>query len=612
MTLSSSFKKLSLNHSTNNLTTTTTNNNNNSNHDLKHPSNIDRDSSFFHGFSLGSPKKRSSSLTSSASSSSSSILTSNDPLYDSNDNNNNNKNRFSPTPINLNQKSLPNDIQRQQRHNSSIKSYQNTIPLNSVSIPIPIPKKLSTSPLNRINNNNNTNTNNTSTNVSIVTSPSQLKPLSSPSCASPIDIFERNVQTADLSNNNNNNNNSNTQLPINSNLDDNSSFSRSRSYSNSNSNSISYSNINNSYLMSNSRPRHLLSENFTSPALDSTVELISSPNFDDIDVVEIPYSRPSQQLFKSHSHVSSSSATATATTSNSDSQFSPKFTFSRKLSNNLNSPLNNKTCFSHNRSKSSLSNLSPPLIKSKSYNFCTCNNNNNNNNSNNNTEINKTFTNIESPLISPNRKSISFYSYSDLINYEKLSSNNNLNLNLKKENDLIDAQDEQDDIDDLKNDQFLENNQLNSNNDLLQLNCPKHGYGNGQFQRRSTYQGCSEDGDAKIDEELTTSPKINHGNLNNNTPMYTVFNSSSSAIDDNDDDNSIHSWIPSDDKNDLSLLLSSSSSSTDNLKRRLSKPQSIIEELASLKSCTTNNSYFEDELQDCSTHDSSSKIGVPV
>lgn len=350
------------------------------------------------------------------------------------------------------------------------------------------------------------------------------------------------------------------------------------------------------------------------------MELISSQKFDDTDVVEVPHARASEQLFKSHSHVSNASFSGSS---------SPRLSISRKYSN----PANNgpaktqinlehlQTSFSHNRSRSSFSNVSSPLLKTKSESHCTCSNNHNNATSNNP-------LNADSPLVSPQRKSISFYSYLDLLNYERLSSGNNKNYAsssspspptynndfLKRQSDLYDAQEEAEDLRDLNNAQLLEN-QLTG--DLLSINCPKHGIA----ARRMAHQGCMEDGDARIDEELNINkPKSSKGTSANNaetkhsgrgTPLYSVFSSHSAIADDHnqtqeeeeeeeEQDGSIQSWVPEDNN------LNSENSRTG------SRRQSIVEEMASLKSCTTNNSYFEDELEECSTHDTGSRIGVPV
>lgn len=187
---------------------------------------------------------------------------------------------------------------------------------------------------------------------------------------------------------------------------------------------------------------------------------------------------------------------------------------------------------------------------------------------------------------------------------------------LKRQIDMYEAQEEAEDLRDLNNAQLLEN-QLTG--DLLSINCPKHGI----VARRMAHQGCAEDGDARIDEELNINkPKNSKNSYANNseikssvssTPIYSVFASSSAvdndqnnkqSLDDEEEedeqDGSIQSWVPEDNNfnNDNS--------------RTGSRRQSIVEEMASLKSCTTNNSYFEDELEECSTHDAGSKVGVPV
>lgn len=578
----------------------------------------------------------------------SSALSKNDPLYESESINSGSSanNGTAYSTLNLNQKSMPNDIQRQQRNQPFKKLPLNMNKLSIVSsssssssIGTPIAKHLCSSPPTKHTNTNTstsstTHSNSTATNISTLNSGScsnnnnsNNSSVSKNTCccsSSPVDIFERNVQYAEIptefSSSPLANNNTNEDLV--------SANSRPQSRSRSHLLSQSSSSINNPYILSNCRPRHLFSENYTSPVLDSTVELISSEKFDDTDVVEVPHARASQQLFKSHSHVSNSSISGSS---------SPRMSISRKYSNTNNSftaknPVNLdhiQTSFSHNRSKSSLSNLSSPLVNTKSEPQCTCNNANTSNNNP---------INADSPLVSPHRKSISFYSYLDLLDYERMSNNNN-NINgtspsppysnndfIRRQNDIYDAQEEADDLRDLKNAQMLEN-QLTG--DLLTVSCPKHGV----MTKRMARQGCLEDGDAKIDEELNTNSPQNDNKNNTNTntntnidgnkeatssgdsrsPVYHVFNTSSSAIvdddytdanqedgDDDEQDGSIQSWIPVD--NDFCRENS----------RSRSRHQSIVEEMASLKSCTTNNSYFEDELQQCSTHDTSSRLGAPL
>lgn len=325
--------------------------------------------------------------------------------------------------------------------------------------------------------------------------------------SSPIDIFERNVQSED------------STLLFNS---------PSRTNSMPSGNSL---------LLASPTPRHLMTEDLTSPILDSTVELIQSKQFNDVDVVQVPHSTPSQQLFKTHSQ-------------NSIHSVPPQ-----------SAQRNNSLFKSKSRSKSIAKSPHFPVL-------CTCNTNNTSNSTSN--TCTPLMSNASSPpsLPSSNRKSISFYSYLDLVNYERMSNSNN-----NSKNDL-------------------------NNGPNYDIDCPKHGNHHPSLSRRSTFQGLTEDSDAKIDDALNLNlddddDKDDHSDddkKSTNTKekyvrklVYEPIDISSSAIVDDNDNESIQSWKPAD-------------SNIPPFNRSKSRSQSIVDELASLKSFNTNNSYFEDEL----------------
>lgn len=567
--------------------------------------------------------------------------TKDDPLYSDNESTNddaaNNISTLDFASLTLNQKTLPNDIQRQERTHSLKKpspsipnssSGSNTMPLATPTL-IPSPVQA--------------NSSRTLLNTTPIPIPRSKLSTSASSSTLPSDIFERNVQSEDLS--------TSATSPVlisppkayPSYSNDLSSSNHSLSHSISNSSNVS--NVQNTaanpYLLANLRPRHLLSENYTSPVLDSTVELISSQQFDNTDVVEVPHAHPSHNLFKCYSH-------------NSSSVSSPRLSFSRKLSGGTANPFildSQSQQAPLSKSKSFSSPLVTPRAKSKNDLICTCNTNNNNNSNNNNNTNSTNNTNsisgtnhtntptslnnipdsmststkqgyLQSPTpLTPSRKSISFYSYLDLVNYERMLNNRELS----QQNDIYDNQENQDDLKDLS-DQMLDNR-----NDILQITfpCPKHGPKHGSLTRRSTFQGCMEDSDAKIDETLNNDE--NNGKRVNSDPrgLYRdrLDYSSSAIVDDKldektglgsanqtasaydhesldgeeGDEKSIQSWNPID------------VSCSNPLQIPRSRTQSIVEEMASLKSCTTNNSYFEDELKQCSTADDScSRFGAPV
>ncbi|VEU23216.1 DEKNAAC104331 [Brettanomyces naardenensis] len=116
---------------------------------------------------------------------------------------------------------------------------------------------------------------------------------------------------------------------------------------------------------------HLLTEDYTSPVLDSTVELITSQNLNEVDVVQLSHSNPQSTLLRSVKQRSSCAASSCHCTNGSSSPVSRR------------------------QSEAQLSTL--PTASP-----CACG---------------EDFARG----VDAGRKSISFYSYSDLVNYERAS-----------------------------------------------------------------------------------------------------------------------------------------------------------------------------------------------
>ena len=195
-----------------------------------------------------------------------------------------------------------------------------------------------------------------------------------------------------------------------------------------------------------------------------------------------------------------------------------------------------------------------------------------------------TCTQIDQPTSSP-RKSIPFYSYSDLVNFERMSHmspTSSSNTNTAIGSPLSDS-----DFNNNQQGNDIGEFQLNDYNDSCNPNCPRHH----RLQRRPTVQqGANNETEFTIDEQLEApDAKI---------PIPTAFDPSShstnSVVNDdknNSDNESILIWLPESEQ---------TTGSNTTLQRR----RSVVEDLASVKSTTTNNSYFEDELD--------SEIGEPL
>lgn len=329
-----------------------------------------------------------------------------------------------------------------------------------------------------------------------------------PSMSSPIDIFERSVQPAAPSPDQARNAASSTQMAA----------SFTTSSFNTNTPSLVGSPITSPPSLaspSRSSSSHILSENFTAPVLDSTVELISNNLWDDLDVVQVPHSHPKLNLFKASTDLPLSRCSSPNTNPNSKRRPSNAASIVPNINTAIDGvSLGHIPTRSNTRSKS---------ISSK-----------------------------DSTLhLGPNqsRKSISFYSYSDLCNYENLT---------KSLSNLSDQETS-----------FISQIPLTAS--LKHI----------PSSRRSTIHGSPEDSDAKIDQELGpddgASQYSNHSNRSNrsNRSHYT-----------DNDTASVKSWVP--ENHQIHPPLSTSRS----------RRQSLVDELASIRSCTTNNSYFEDEFQD--------------
>lgn len=125
---------------------------------------------------------------------------------------------------------------------------------------------------------------------------------------------------------------------------------------------------------------HLLSEDYTSPVLDSTVELITNQNFNDVDVVQLSHSHTGASILRNAKSRSNSTAS-----SDSDATES--------------APLADTSAYPPSSTGSSLS-PSSPVFKMGSGD-----------------SRGESFTH----MIDAGRKSISFYTYSDLVNFERSS-----------------------------------------------------------------------------------------------------------------------------------------------------------------------------------------------
>ncbi|ODV85570.1 hypothetical protein CANARDRAFT_7676 [[Candida] arabinofermentans NRRL YB-2248] len=174
-----------------------------------------------------------------------------------------------------------------------------------------------------------------------------------------------------------------------------------------------------SVLSSCQHPHHLLTENYTSPILDSTVELISNKNMDldSIDIVQYPHrlsvsipTSPQMQHQQQHQQQNQAGQSPTqsphlaglcrrqSSFTNSPVLFSPPevSSSSQELNKSQSQPI-------HASLSRSLSSVSYNPFTETPYAI-----------------LNSTATEYEIPTSkSPKRKSISFYSYSDLVNYER-------------------------------------------------------------------------------------------------------------------------------------------------------------------------------------------------
>ncbi|GMM30779.1 hypothetical protein DAMA08_035240 [Martiniozyma asiatica (nom. inval.)] len=286
------------------------------------------------------------------------------------------------------------------------------------------------------------------------------------------------------------------------------------------------------------RPHHLLSENFTSPVLDSTVEMLAANNLDDIDMVEVPHRSPSFNIWKTCSKCPSSQDSLSS---------SPRMSISRKYSNT--------NCKNQDLNNGCLCGREINLTKQSN--------------------INSNF-HFNSP-----RKSISYFSYSDLVNFERMSqtknnsmNNNNNNNSNSSSNSNLTVFNNNDNNNNNTNNETNNGNTNNNNTDSYDDNilqeqllsneiedntptvfCPRHG-----LARRATVQGCPEDKGEKIDEQLE----------DDNYEELAIL-----------EDESVHSWTP---QPNVDLI------------RPRSRGKSVVEELASLTATTSNNSFFEDEL----------------
>lgn len=303
-------------------------------------------------------------------------------------------------------------------------------------------------------------------------------------------------------------------------------------------------------------PRHLVSEDFTSPILDSTVELIANGDFDTIDVVQVPHRQASLGLLKTCSRSSQSSLPST-----------PRLSTSRKYSNSSSlTKLNTKTL----QLDAGDANIPP----------CTC---------------------ACSPLdqsCSPPRKAIPFYSYSDLVNFERMShmspASSSSNYHMGS----------------MGSDQEGGFSDYADYNESYNPNCPRH-----RTQRRGTLQqGANNETEFTIDEQLDTislgepaagaagAPRAADGpkrasskNAHDSAQALQVTceplpvpEPTAAADTSAEEDESVLVWLPEE------------SCDSHHVPRR----KSIVDDLASVKSTATNNSYFENELE--------SEIGEPL
>lgn len=310
-------------------------------------------------------------------------------------------------------------------------------------------------------------------------------------------------------------------------------------------------------------PRHLVSEDYTSPVLDSTVELIANGDYDGIDVVQVPHRRASLGLLKTCSRSSINSLPS-----------SPRLSVSRKYSNS--SSLTKLNTRQNYQSESS-----DCLIPQ-----CTC-----------------TSSSIDQSH-SLQRKSIPFYSYSDLVNFERMShmsptsnNNNNNNNNTSTFGSPTSA-----DLDSQQQLPFDFSDPCPE--DSVNPSCPRH-----RIHRRPTIQqGGNNETEFTIEEQMEA-PAINipiptarslaSSNRGSASPLSVGVSHrgepDSAVIDDDEDDNeSILVWLPQDSNNN----------EDDGSNTTLHRRKSVVEDLASLKSTVTSNSYFEDELE--------SEIGEPL
>ncbi|QPG73799.1 hypothetical protein FOA43_001113 [Brettanomyces nanus] len=141
---------------------------------------------------------------------------------------------------------------------------------------------------------------------------------------------------------------------------------------------------------------HLITEDFTSPVLDSTVELITNQNLNDVDVVQLSHSNPQSTLLRSVKHRASSAGSCTSNNTLS-AGYSP---ISRRQSD-----IQFNFCVK-SPPRSPLR-CSPPPTNPMNFG------------SSRSSLSGDSLLGHNSHSGEPGRKSISFYSYSDLVNYER-------------------------------------------------------------------------------------------------------------------------------------------------------------------------------------------------